>query len=283
MEKKEIFDETFDPNRSESYILAVQVSLNGISFCINDTVRDIYISFVSFPFNTSLSMNDDWGDAIGHAFSQYDLLARKFKKVLLSFDSPLFTVVPTEFFTPEKAKQLFELVHPLPNLYEVRFNDLAESKSTVVYALPTSLASQWLIHQPKTQFIGHASPLISYSSLAKSDKGEPLVLNIFSELFLISVISKNKELQHCSSFAYIDTNDTAYHLINSCKLAGIEPSKAEITLAGSVNDAEGLELLLAQYFNKVHNSYSIDGHHFAYSLTMYKNIYWNLFNLALCE
>ncbi len=283
MEKIEIFDETFDPNRSESYNLAVQVSLNGISFCINDTVRDMYVSFVSFPFNTSLSINDDWENAVGQYFSLYDLLARSYKNVLLSFDSPLFTVVPTEFFTPEKAKQLFELVHPLPNLYEVRFNNLVESKSTIIFALPSSLAAQWLIHQPRTSFIGHASPLINYSSLIKAAKDEPLILSHFSEQFFINVISKNNELQHCCSFNYLDTNDTAYHLINTCKLAGIEPSVTEIDLCGSITDAEGLELLLAQYFNKALNRYSFDGHHYAYSLTKYKNIYWNLFNLSLCE
>lgn len=283
MEKKEIFDETFDPNRSESYMLAVEVSLNGISFCINDTVRDIYISIVSFPFPSSLSINDDWGDTVGRLFSQYDILSRKFKKVLLSFDSHLFTVVPTEFFTPEKAKQLLELVHPLPNLYEVRFNNLAESKSTVIYALPTSLASQWLIRQPKTLFVGHASPLIIFSRLIKAVKDEPIILNNFSEQFLISVIAKNNELQHCNSFTYHDTNDTAYHLINACKLAGIESSKAEIALAGSISDAEGLESLLSQYFGKVHDCFNPDGHNYSYSMAKYKNKNWNLFNLSLCE
>lgn len=283
MEKKEIFDETFDPNRSESYILSVQVSLNGISFCINDTVRDIYISFVTYPFTNSLSINDDWGNTMGQLFSQFDILSHKFKKVLLSFDSPLFTVAPTELFTPEKAKQLFELVHPLPNLYEVRFNNLAESKSTVIYAIPSSLVSQWLIRQPNTLFIGHASPLITCSVLIKTTKDEPLILNNFSEQFLISVISKNNELQHCNSMIYHDTNDTVYHLINTYKLAGIEPSRSEIALAGSINDAEGLESILAQYFYTVNKGYSFDGHHYAYSITKYKNIYWNLFNLSLCE
>jgi hypothetical protein len=282
MDKKEIFDETFDPNRSESYILSVQVSLNGISFCINDTVRDMYVSYVSYPFPSNLSENDDCGNVVGQFFSHFDLLSRKYKKVLLSFDSPLFTVVPTEFFTPEKAKQLFELVHPLPNLYEVRYNSLTESKSTVVFAIPSSLAAQWRFRQPQTIFIGHASPLITCSGLTKLAKEEPTSLTLFSEQFFINVISKNRELLHCNSFIYHDTNDTAYHLINTCKHAGFEPSKSEIAITGSL-DLEGFELLLSQYFNKVHNGFSIDNHNYTYSITKYKNQSWNLFNLSLCE
>lgn len=282
MEKKEIFDETFDPNRSESYILSVQVSLNGISFCINDTVRDIYVSYVFYPFPRNLSENDDWGDTVGQFFTQFDLLSRKYKKVLLSFDSPLFTIVPTEFFAPEKAKQLFELVHPLPNLYEVRFNSLAESKSTVIFAIPSSLSAQWRFRQPQTIFIGHASPLITCSCLIKSTKEEPTTLTLFSEQFFINVISKDKELLHCNSFAYHDNNDTAYHLINTCKHAGFEPSKSEIAIVGLM-DLEGLEMLLSQYYTKVHRNFNIDNHNYTYSITKYKNLSWNLFNLSLCE
>jgi hypothetical protein len=283
MENKEIFDETFDPNRSESYTLSVQVSLNGISFCINDTVRDIYISFVSFPFSSSLSINDEWGTTIGQFFSQFDVISRKFKRILLSFDSHLFTVVPTEFFTPEKAKQLFELVHPLPNLYEVRYNSIAESKSTIIFAIPSSLTAQWLFRQPQTQFIGHPAPLIALSSLAKPAKEEPSILAQFSEQFFINVISKNKELLHCNSFNYYDTNDTAYHLVNTCKLLDIEPSKSEIVITGSLINSLELESLLAQYFSKVTSNHSIDSHNYSYSIAKYKNSYWNLFNLSLCE
>jgi len=236
MEKKEIFDETFDPNRSESYVLTIQVSLNGISFCINDTVRNMYISFISSPFGMSLSINDEWATPVGQFFSQFDILTRKYKKVLLSFESPLYTIVPTEFFTPEKAKQLFELVHPLPNLYEIRFNHLVESKSTVIFAIPSSLTSQWLFRQPQTLFFGHPSALIAYSGLIKPAKDEPIVLAQFSEQFFISIISKNKELQHCNSFTYHNPNDTAYHLINTCKLLGIEPNRTEIAITGLIQE-----------------------------------------------
>lgn len=283
MEKKEIFDETFDPNRSESYVLTIQVSLNGISFCINDTVRGMYISFVSNPFSNSLSTTDDWGNTVDQLFSQFDLLSRKYKKVLLSFESPLYTIVPTDLFIPEKAKELFELVHPLPSLYEIRFNHLVESKSTVIFAIPSSLTSKWIFRQPQTLFYGHPSALISYSSLVKTTKDEPIVLTHFSEQFLISVISKNKVLQHCNSFEYYNSNDTVYHLINTCKLLGIEPSKSVIAIEGLVQDAKNLESMLSQYFSKVHDSDDLNEHNYAYSISKLKNSNWNLFNLSLCE
>ncbi len=283
MEKREIFDETFDANRSESYVLTVQVSLNGISFSINDTVRGMFIAFVSSPFNNQLDESDDWTNTVSQSFSQFDMLSLKYKKILLSFESPLFTVIPTEFFEPERARDLFELVHPLPNLYEIRYNHLAESKSTIVFAIPSSLTSQWLFRQPQTQLYGHPSALITYSSVVKVTKDEPILLTQFNKKFLINVISKNNQLQNCNSFAYHNTNDTAYHLINTCKLAEVEPSKSEISIFGLVDDANNLALLLSQYFSKVHDSPNQDNHTYSYSIAKYKTSHWNLFNLLLCE
>jgi hypothetical protein len=283
MDKKEIFDETFDPNRSESYVLSIQVSQDSISFCINDTVREMYISLVSVPLSSSLSVNDEWVNTVGQFFSQYDLLSRKYKRVLLSFESPLYTIVPTEYFKPEKAKELFELVHPLPNLYEIRFNHLLETKSTVIFAIPSSLTSQWLFRQPQTLFYGHPSALVTYSGLMKATKDEAILLSQFSEHFFINVISKNNELQLCNSFSYVNSNDTAYHIINTCKLLGIDPGQMEIEVAGSIKEPEELLSLLVQYFRRVHSGFGFDKHNYAYSITKYKNSYWNLFNLSLCE
>lgn len=280
---KKIFDETFDANRSESYVLTIQVSLNGISFSVNDTVRGMYIAFVSSSFDSPLSETDDWTNTVGQHFSQFDVLSLKYKKVLLTFESPLYTVVPTELFSPKRAKELFELVHPLPNLYEIRFNHLAESKSTVIFAIPSSLTSQWLSRQPQIQFYGYPSPLITYSCLAKAGKDEATVLTQFDSKFFINVISRNNQLVNCNSFTYYNTNDTAYHLVNTCKLAGAEPSKSELTVFGMVDNANELTSLLSQYFRNVHEGHSHDNNNYSYSIVKYKNSHWNLFNLILCE
>ncbi|RPH34582.1 MAG: DUF3822 family protein [Bacteroidales bacterium] len=283
MENKEIFDETFDVNRSESYILTVQVSMEGISFCINDIVRGMYISLISSPFSSPLSESNDWANTVSQYISQFDILSLKYKKVLLCFESTLYTIVPTELFKPERAKELFELVHPLPNLHEIRFNHLAESKSTVIFAIPSSLTARWLTQQPQTHFYGYPSAQITYSSIVKTALDEPMVFTQFNKQFLINVITKNNQLQCCNSIPYHNTNDTAYHLINTCKLAGAEPSKSEISILGSVEDVNNLVLLLSQYFSNVLDSPNHDYHNYAYSIAKYKNSHWNLFNLLLCE
>lgn len=283
MDKKEIFDETFDPDRSESYILSVQVSYQGITFSINDTVRGMHIAYVLSPFSRKLSVTDDWSENVSLLFSKYEVLKREYKKVLLSFESNLSTTIPTEFFIAERAKELFELVHPLPNLFEIRYNHLKDSKATVVFAIPYSIASKWLTFQPNTEFIGFSSALIAYSCMAKCPKDEPTMNIFFTNDFFIAAIAVNNELKHYNSFNFININDAAYYIINFCKQAGFDTSKTSLSFAGDIDDAKGIESMLGQYIAKVNNGFSIEGNNYSYSIANLKKSSWNLFNLLLCE
>ena len=283
MEKIDLKDETFDPFRNESYNLTVEVSLVGYKICVIDTVRDCIISLITSPFDVALTADNEWGNTMNRLFNQHEILSRKFKNVFFSFESPIFTIVPTEFFVPEKSKQLLDLVHQVPELYEVRFNPIKELNATVIYAMPSSLASSWIVKQPKTHFIANPAPLVTLCALAKTSKEEPLILAQLSEGFYIQAIAKEKELLHCNSFTLYDINDTVYHLINTCKLSGFDPNKSDITINGTLAEMEALESMLAQYFKKVNADGLLDEHNFAYSIAKYKTIYWNLFNLSLCE
>lgn len=283
MEKKEIIDETFDPNRSESYNLSIQASHNGFLFSIKDSVRDLYISLVTYPLDHELSVNDDWSKSVCEIFSQHDILSKKFKSVHFTFDSSLFTVIPTEIFIPEKAKQLFELVHPLPDLCEVRYNQIKDINATILYAIPSSLTSQWLFRQPQTVFIGYPTPLVYNCSFQKLGKDEPNVLVNFSNHFFVNVISQNNELKYCNTFELHNNDDSAYHILNSCKLNGINPAVSLLTINGYIEELESLVKLLSKYFKKVTFENDTDGHHYSYSIVKYKKTYWNLFNLSKCE
>ena len=44
----ELFDETLDINSTENYELSIQVSPDGLSFCLLDSVRNKFVLFRSF-------------------------------------------------------------------------------------------------------------------------------------------------------------------------------------------------------------------------------------------
>lgn len=283
MEKLKIVDETFDTFRSESYTLSVQFTENGYRLGVVDSVRNCVIALITAPFDKPVSLNDDWSSVISTTISENDFLSRDFKSIYLSFESPIFTVVPNDFFIPEKAKQLLDFVHVVPDLYEVRFNTIESIGATLIYAIPSSLTSSWLKKHPKTIFVGHAGPSIAQCSLLKMEKDEPVVFTHFSEKFFINTIAKNNQLHHCNSFNYFDTNDSTYHLINTCKLMGFEPHNLEIIMNGAIPNSLEFENVTGKYFKKFSIDSGSDNHSYSYAIAKHKKTFWNLFNLSLCE
>jgi len=134
MQKLELIDETFDPDRTELYEISIQFTLNGYSFCVKDTVRNCFIALVSAPFTKPI-ISDEWVEPIESITQKYEWVTKHFKKIILSFESPVFTFVPQEFFEPTKSKQLIERVNPLPDLFEIRYNRIHDGFASI-FALP---------------------------------------------------------------------------------------------------------------------------------------------------
>jgi hypothetical protein len=281
MLKLDLFDESFDINRTETYELSIQLTLNGFSFTVKDSVRNSFIALYSQPFEIGLNLNADWLQLVKQMVSGHELLTRQFKKVLFNFQNPVFTVAPKEFFTPEHAKSILELVCAIPEMDEVRYSNTT-SDLVSIFTIPTLLATEWLKIQPKTTFIGTGEPLLILGAvLAKGSISTVLVSNIKPFPYLAFFTSGN--LNHCGSIFAQNQNDTAYHTINICQKLNLTPAETLVFVMGQDDETEQLSMLLGKYFMSSSLSLPSELNHYTYQLLRYKNQFSTLYNLSLCE
>jgi hypothetical protein len=282
MHKKELIDETFDIDRSESsYELSIQASLDGFSFCVKDSVRNSFIALVSYPFAKPVEDDGDWAGLIADFFAQYDYISRKYKSICLSFSSGNFVLIPSTLFVPEKAKQLYELTHVLPELHELHFRQVEDAGMTIVFALPSTFCSHWLFRQPNTRFIPQVAPLIA-RGLARNDKSGPLIIVDFTQMAFYLLVFAGGKLIHCNHIKHVSPEDTAYHIVNTCKQLSVDTLQTEISVVGANNDEPTLVSLLSRFFSRVNSDAGYDSRHFSYQLSRYRKEYYNLFNLSQC-
>ena len=281
MQKLELFDETFDPDRTESYELSIQLSLNGFSFCVNDLVRNCFIALVSNTF-TSPCTDDEWAQPVKSIVESYEWVNKPFKKVTFSFESPVFTLIPKGFHESQKSNLLLELVHPIPDLYEVRSNALNDS-ATCIYAMPSVLVSEWKSVHPKTHFIGFCEPVMAFHKSKNVNQKTNSITLAFNGKFTVVAISKGLQFQHCTTIDSLNPNDISYNLLNMCKSLDIDAMETEVNATGNHNEIELLESLLSQFFKSFTLATNLDQNHFSYLLNRYKGKFANLFNQSLCE
>lgn len=282
MLKKELIDETFDIDRSESsYELSIQASLDGFSFCVKDSVRNSFIALVSYPFAKPVEDDGEWAGLIADFFTQYDFIGRKFKSICLSFASGHFVLIPTNIFVPERAKQLYELTQVLPELHELHFRQMEDAGMTIVFALPSTFCAHWLFRQPNTRFVPQVASLIA-RGLARNDKSGPRIIVDFTDrAFYLAVFTK-ATLVHCNYIKHNSPEDTAYHIVNTCKQLSIDTPQADISVVGANKDEPNVMSLLSRFFARVSSDAGYDSRHFTYQLSRYRKEYYNLFNLSQC-
>jgi len=282
MDLLELIDETFDKDRTETYELSIQVSLNGFSFAVKDTIRNTYIALVSQPFSNTNLNHQDWSTVIPEMVSSYSFLSKKFKKVFFEYSGSGFTLVPTNFFEVNKQKELFQLTQSLPEYFELHHTTHTNGESFVqIFSMPYTLSTAWLKVQPKTKFISPLSSLLFYTGISKSDN---LVQVDISSSKIIVLFHSKEKLIAFNSFDYKTENDIVYYTLGFCKSLNINFSSVNIHLTGKLGELQDLQTLLSNYFAHVSADANYNSIHFSYQLLRHRVKFFRLFNsTAICE
>lgn len=281
MLKIELFDETFDQNRTESYSLSIQACLNGFYFSVKDLVRDYFIVLVGMPLDTPLTENSEWYNATNELINKYPWIKNSFKKVSISFESPVFTVVPSPLFQTEKAKSLLELTNDVPPLYEVRYNSFEKFNATIVFALPCTLVKALCDIHTNIQVISFTTPGL-HQLAEKAGEDRNIAYICLADKFAAFNIAKNNTLVHSGSFPIVSTEETVYHILNTFKHLEVNTQLSEVIICGKNDEEEQLESLLGRFVHKTQKD-SPEGTHFSYLLSKQRSRFANLFNLSSCE
>lgn len=272
-----LIDESFDRDRTGSYDLSVTISMNGFSFAVLDTLRNTFIVLVSTP----KSEQQDFEELFNQAMVDYPWLAGSFKHVYLSFFSPYFTPVPGKFFSEQKARQLFELVHPLPDGFELHFTpNCNHTDATLLFALPNSVANWWLKLHPKASFLHPIAPLLSTPAA-----GSNVLLSVdFNENDFLVALHDGMKFAGANAYTGRHPNDVIYYLLAFCKELGYDSRNVKVSITGHSPMLAELNMLDG-YFDRVSSIAQYPKVMlFSYQLISHRSEYFSLFNLgASCE
>jgi hypothetical protein len=128
----ELFDETLDINSTENYELSIQVSPEGFSFCLLDTIRNKFVLMRAFEPEENKSFNSE---KISELLDKDDFLLRKYKKVNIVMPSPRFTLVPAPLFDPAKKDEYFTFNHNLEEGNIIITNKITDPDTFIVFSV----------------------------------------------------------------------------------------------------------------------------------------------------
>jgi hypothetical protein len=276
----ELFDETLDINSTENYELSIQMSPDGLAFCILDTIRNKYVLLRSSEPDENKYFASD---KISELISKDDFLTKRYKKVNMVMPSPKFTLVPAPLFDPGKKEEYFKFNLNKDENDVIIANKLADPDAYVVFAIQKSLLDISGHLFPGIHPFHHTKPLLNQLSHSSRNVDGFLVhVHIEREFFNIFVYD-HSSLKFSNTFYYRNINDILYYVLNVFKGMNI-PHEETLYFSGITEKYDDIFSGFAMYIRNIKFTGPSGNFSFSYVFNDIElHRYINLFSVTNCE
>jgi hypothetical protein len=276
----ELFDETLDINSTENYELSLQLSPDGFSISILDTIRNKYILLRSHEPDENKYFT---AATIGEIINRDDFASRHYRKVNIVLTTPKFTMVPAPLYDPGKKEEYFTL-----NLVKEE-NDLiftskvADPNSFVVYSVPKQFTELCSSLYPAAVPCHHTKPLLAQLiHHSKSVQGNYIHIHVEKEFFNLILI-ENNILKFINTFSYRNISDILYYTLNMFRSKGLG-NDVTLHFSGLTEKYDDLWSNFAMYVRNLKFMDPAGNFTFSYVFNEIElHRYINLFSITNCE
>ncbi len=276
----ELFDETLDINSTENYELSIQISTQGLSFCLLDSIRNKYVLIRSFDAEENKYFNTD---KLIDIISKDDFLTKHYKKVNLVMPSPKFTLVPAPLYDPGKKNEYFTFNHNLEEGNIVQVNKITDPDAFLVFSESKAIIDLMANFYAGVHPCHNIKLLLDHTSLCrKSSNGNYLHIHIERDFFNL-IIFKNNILEFCNAFNYRNISDILYYVLNVFKKLDIKQEET-INLSGLTEKYDDLSSAFSLYIRNIKFAEPFGNFTFSYVFNDTElHRFLNLFSVANCE
>lgn len=230
--------------------LSVQVSLNSLSFCCFDTLKNTVSSFGEVNFanvNKNLKIEDLFVDA----FQSYPELKELYDTILVIHNNNLSTFVPELLFDENFLSSYLQYNTKVFSTDFFAFDEITNYQMKTVY-IPYVNINNFFIDQFGTFDYKHASSiLISKVLMTSKNKDEKkMFVHISSTHFKIIVIQKQKLLLF-NSFDYNTPEDFIYYILFTAEQLNLNPENFPLEIMGNITTESDYFKIAYKYIRNV--------------------------------
>ncbi|MUP45504.1 DUF3822 family protein [Gramella sp. BOM4] len=220
--------------------LSIQVSLNGLSFCILDRDQAVIRFFKSIQFEKQL----DPVKLLEQIESIYDAneeLQQPIAEVSLIFNNSLFSLVPAELFDEDNASNYLKFNTRILKTDFIAHDEIRDEIINI-YIPYANITNYFFEKYGEFEYKHSLSVLIeSLLELPKEPKTR-LYLHASQNNYDL-VIIENGKLVFANSFEYETPEDFLYYLLFTAEQLELDPRSFELILLGAITkDSEEYEI-----------------------------------------
>ena len=221
------------------YKLSLQVTLNGFSYCICDTLNNKIVALKEINFNI-FPESSKVEDLYWKAFNDYPELKEKYDEVIVLHDSNLNTFVPTALFDEEFLGSYLQYNTKVFETDFFAFDALPNYEMNHVF-IPYVNINNFLFDQFSTFNYKHVNTIL-VSKLLELSKNidEKQVFVHFSKNKFEIIVVQNQKLLLFNSFDFVTKEDFIYFLLFTIEQLNLNPEHFKLQLLGLISEESEL-------------------------------------------
>ncbi len=225
--------ETANKEKNTNKKLSIQVSLNGLSFCILDKGDSTISYFKKVNFEKQLDPIKILSK-IEIIYEQEDQLNQKVDEVVLIFNNSLFSLVPQALFDENNAASYLKFNTRILKTDFIAFDNINEEMVNV-YIPYANITNYFFDRYGEFEYMHSMSVLIkSFLDMLKDDSAPKAYLHVHEKFYEL-VIIENGKLIFANSFEYDTKEDFLYYLLFTAEQLKLDPENFDLVLLGDIN------------------------------------------------
>ncbi|HMC01297.1 MAG TPA: DUF3822 family protein [Flavobacteriaceae bacterium] len=243
--------------------LSIQVSLNGLSFCVLDESTNSITHLEQIGFNKKLTPFELL-DSIKNIFKNHKVLKNTFNTVNVIYVNELSALVPKPLFDEDHMADYLKFNSKILKSDFIAFDDIAANDSVNVY-VPYVNINNFIYEKFGAFSYKHFSTILieNILKIEKNTAKPKMYISISKVHFEIIVVQKGKLLFY-NMFDYSSKEDFIYYILFTIEQLKLNPETIEVFLLGDINQEHELFKIAYKYirfvdFGNVQSNYSFSG------------------------
>ena len=232
------------------YKLSIQVSLNGLSFCVVDTLRNTILVSDKSDFGKELSPYE-LQKHLKELLGEHGVYEMNISEMIVVHHNNLFSLVPKDLFDNN------ELANYLKFNARILVNDLIEydeidgHEIINVYVPYVNINNFLFDHFGEFEFVHSGTVLLKSLLKSVGTASEPVCYVHVGHRQMDMVILSRKQLYLFNSFHFDTKEDFIYYILFTLEQLDLDPENIPLRLFGHINEGDEIYNICYEFIRHI--------------------------------
>ncbi|WP_298487099.1 DUF3822 family protein [uncultured Maribacter sp.] len=230
--------------------LSIQISLNGLSFCIVDTISNKIIASKSLLFKEEVN-SYDLVKELKPVLEENNITTQKFSEVIVIHKNLLYSLVPKALFNPNELESYINFNSKILATDLLAYDEIENHDIIPVY-VPFVNINNYIYDLFGEFTYKHNSSVMIQTLLGLSNTSkEPICYIHVSEKHMDITILKNKKIILHNSFNFNSKEDFIYYILFTLEQLNLDPETIPLKLFGTIEEGDNLYNISYKYIKNI--------------------------------